>query len=83
MTHLAPHGGCNWEGCEECFPARTESRRVTSATLSTANWVATRVTVVGWSQPFETPIPGYTKVTNTHGIVYVVENSRLTDFRTW
>lgn len=21
MGRLAPHGGCNWEGCEECFPA--------------------------------------------------------------
>jgi hypothetical protein len=20
MTGLAPHGGCNWEGCKECFP---------------------------------------------------------------
>lgn len=21
VTPLAPHGGCNWEGCKECFPA--------------------------------------------------------------
>ncbi len=20
MTRLAPHGGCNWRGCQECFP---------------------------------------------------------------
>ena len=20
VTRLAPHGGCNWTGCEECFP---------------------------------------------------------------
>ena len=20
MNRLAPHGGCNWEGCTECFP---------------------------------------------------------------
>lgn len=19
---IAPHGGCNWQGCEECFPKR-------------------------------------------------------------
>lgn len=20
VTALAPHGGCNWKGCRECFP---------------------------------------------------------------
>jgi hypothetical protein len=20
MSNLAPHGGCNWEGCKVCFP---------------------------------------------------------------
>lgn len=23
-TRLAPHGGCNWQGCRECFPKGKE-----------------------------------------------------------
>jgi hypothetical protein len=26
---LAPHGGCNWSGCGECFPQSGQVRRVT------------------------------------------------------
>lgn len=25
---LAPHGGCNWEGCTECFPHKFDPQRV-------------------------------------------------------
>lgn len=25
MTELAPHGGCNWKGCQECFPREQRS----------------------------------------------------------
>ena len=24
MTKLAPHGGCNWTSCRECFPPRAK-----------------------------------------------------------
>lgn len=24
---LAPHGGCNWKGCRECFPRMSEDDR--------------------------------------------------------
>jgi len=25
MTELAPHGGCNWSGCQVCFPQQPKT----------------------------------------------------------
>lgn len=48
ITRLAPHGGCNWKGCRECFPRTTtmntpselqkELERLTKKLLKTINW---------------------------------------------
>lgn len=32
MTELAPHGGCNWKGCRECFPDLGENTENTENT---------------------------------------------------
>jgi hypothetical protein len=79
MTKLAPHGGCNWRGCEECFPAW--SRKRTMLILSTPGYPDSTVEIVEWSIPHEIPIDGYTKVKNVYGFVMVVPSSRLTERR--
>lgn len=83
MTRLAPHGGCNWEGCKECFPpAEQRSTRRTFATLRNVDMPDHQVEIIGWDFNDDS-VPGYTKVKNQYGWVNVVKESRLTDHRGW
>lgn len=78
MTSLAPHGGCNWQGCTECFPERPDSHKVVSATLHTQGWPDIQVRISEWGT-HDSKIDGYVKVLNSYGSAYVVAESRLTD----
>jgi hypothetical protein len=45
---LAPHGGCNWRGCRECFPAEANP-----SVVFTVSEVATALQILAAFPPEE------------------------------